>query len=170
MTKIRVSIKGAAPYMQHKFTPGKGGVTVIPTPEDEAERAVYRDKDGNYVIPASHLEGAMIKAGTDIKQRGRKTYKEFIKAGCFVEPAFVKMSTPGYEIDTRNVRVQRATIMRARPRFDEWEADFDLVIQNDEQISPEVAKMILERAGEYYGIGDFRPRYGRFTVTKFDHQ
>lgn len=38
---------------------------------------------------------------------------------------------------------------------------------HDEQISPEAIKAVLDYAGNFCGIGDFRPRYGRFLVSSF---
>ena len=57
--------------------------------------------------------------------------------------------------------------MRYRPRFDEWELDFRLIV-NDDQIPTEIIRSILEHAGKHEGLGDYRPKYGRFEVIKFE--
>lgn len=59
--------------------------------------------------------------------------------------------------------------MRHRPRFDDWELDFEIHVL-DEQIKPDVVNGILTDAGQYVGIGDYRPKYGRFMITKFEVQ
>lgn len=63
--------------------------------------------------------------------------------------------------------VQRARIVRARPRFDDWELSFQ-IINTDERIRKETLKQILSDAGRYFGIGDYHPRFGRFEVIKFE--
>jgi hypothetical protein len=61
--------------------------------------------------------------------------------------------------------------MRYRPRFNEWGADFDLLI-NDALLGVDTAHRLLNEAGLSYGIGDFRPEkrgpFGTFRVTKWD--
>ncbi|GAI19389.1 unnamed protein product, partial [marine sediment metagenome] len=62
--------------------------------------------------------------------------------------------------------IQRARIMRARPRFDKWELDFTIDF-DDEIIGKDKVNEILTYAGQRIGIGDYRPLFGRFIVTKF---
>ena len=76
-----------------------------------------------------------------------------------------------YEIDRRPVVVQRARIMRARPRVDEWKLKFN-IIYNEELIGDtELLKSILEESGQRIGLLDNRPqKYGEngtFEVTKW---
>jgi hypothetical protein len=65
------------------------------------------------------------------------------------------------------VRVQRNRVMRTRPRFPEWSLRFTLQVITD-VINSENVKMALETAGLYIGIGDYRPRYGRFRIRRWD--
>ena len=70
-------------------------------------------------------------------------------------------------LDLQSVVVNRARIVRARPRFDSWSLEF--VIQCiDERIDESRISDVLIEAGCYHGIGDFRPRYGRFTLESFE--
>jgi hypothetical protein len=57
--------------------------------------------------------------------------------------------------------------LRCRPRFDDWELDFTILV-HDERIDPLKVEQVLENAGKYHGIGDYRPRYGLFEITSFD--
>jgi hypothetical protein len=70
-------------------------------------------------------------------------------------------------IFTRGVRVSQARIMRTRPRFSKWAVDFILEIDT-ELLNPDQAIQAMVHAGSRKGLGDWRPRYGRFTVTKAD--
>lgn len=62
------------------------------------------------------------------------------------------------------VRVQRNRVMRTRPIFRDWRADveisFDPGILNERSV-----REIAEVAGQVAGLGDWRPRFGRFTVS-----
>jgi hypothetical protein len=70
-------------------------------------------------------------------------------------------------VDKQGVVVQKARIMRCRPRFDEWELRFEMILR-DERLEPLNIRNILESAGKYVGIGDYRPRYGLFQIVEFE--
>lgn len=59
------------------------------------------------------------------------------------------------------------TVMRTRPRFEGWSANCELVF-DDEVMSEGDIWQILEVAGRYVGLMDWRPRYGRFTIKKLN--
>ncbi|MHC5033452.1 MAG: hypothetical protein ACYTFZ_00225 [Planctomycetota bacterium] len=65
--------------------------------------------------------------------------------------------------DTRGVRVTGRRIMRCRPRFDEWAVEFE-VMYDPTLIDEDVLIGIVEAAGRTTGLGDYRPRFGRFDV------
>ena len=58
--------------------------------------------------------------------------------------------------------------MRLRPIMNEWELDFELEVINKE-IDLKKLNEILVYSGQYIGIGDYRPKYGRFIVTKYKY-
>lgn len=74
-----------------------------------------------------------------------------------------------YKIDQQYVRLMgRNLILRSRPRFDEWEIEFEIHF-DEEIISASDIKKLLERGGKFIGIGDGRKiGYGRFKVEKFE--
>lgn len=183
MKTIKVEIKGISPLLQHRF-PDVGEQekkskkrTGSPDYSEDVYMALYcekltHDEDGKYVAegiyqPASHIEGALIKAAVNFKISGKrgKTYKDLVKACVFVKPDAIALNED-WEIDKRPVVIQRARIIRARPKFEKWSLSFDIEI-HDDQLAIEVLKEILDYAGTSVGIGDYRPRFGRFMVTKF---
>lgn len=172
MARINVMIKGVAPLLQHRYATEKEETKITKVRgardySDEAEKALYRDEAGQIYEPAEHILGAMIKAAVDFKitGRGKKTYKDLIKSAVLIEPDAIPHKKTKWVIDRRPVVVQRARIMRERPKFDDWELSF--VIETlDEQLAVSALKEILDQAGKI-GIGDFRPRFGRFMVTEF---
>lgn len=68
-------------------------------------------------------------------------------------------------IDQRMVKVNTGKIKRTRPIFNEWTAiaEFDY---DDELVNVERIDEWITRAGLVVGVGDYRPRYGRFTAEK----
>ena len=65
--------------------------------------------------------------------------------------------------DTRVMTVQRSKILRTRPRFDQWKIAFT-IIYNEEKIDLETIVNAMEYAGQYVGLCDSRPKYGKFVA------
>ena len=178
MKTYKVEIEGTSPYLMHKFagledgTAEARGRTRIGVPDWklEAEKSIYKNAEGEIYIPSAQIEGAMIKAAVNEKIPGKrgKTYKNLVKGFVFIEPDQIIITPQDWEMDARAVVVQRNRVVRYRPRFDKWKLAFDLVINEEDQIPNEVIKRILDSAGRYTGIGDYRPKFGRFMVTKFE--
>jgi len=176
MTKIDVSIKGIVPLLQHRFPEAEqieekvSKRSGVPNREKEIEQALYKLPDGTIYQPSTHIEGALVNAAKNFKISGKrgKTYKDLVKSAVFVSPEAIPHKIQKYTVDERAVVMPstRGRIIRRRPRFDDWELDFQIDV-NDEQMPVEVLKQILDYAGSSVGIGDFRPKYGRFIVTKF---
>ncbi len=169
MRKIKVKVKGKAPLLMNKFSVEEktsSRAKKVYVPKEEAERKTYRTTSGKLCLPNTHFKAAMIKAGTDFKMEGRKTYKEYIKAGIFIEPQEIVLDQQKYEIHEEPVVIQRARVMSWRPKFKEWSCEFEIEI-TDEMINPNILKDILVAAGQYKGVGDHRPEYGRFEVIEW---
>ncbi|GEP00641.1 hypothetical protein MHA02_30280 [Methylobacterium haplocladii] len=61
------------------------------------------------------------------------------------------------------VRVGQARVMRTRPIFREWSSEIFVDFLPGQLNRADVAGMV-RTAGTIVGIGDWRPRFGRFTV------
>ncbi len=192
MIKYSCHIRGMAPLLFNRFPDednpeGKSGAKKAKLVADEqVHKSLYwvkeipfktflktHDGNGHYKIPvgsiyqpAEHILGAMVKAGAVFKLEGKKTYKDVVKGGFFVEPMKVPHIKNGLQKDWRPVVIPstRGRIMKGRGRLDEWELKFDLVCIDPRAEKDEVLA-ILKYAGSYIGIGDYRPRYGRFEVV-----
>ena len=126
MKKIKVKIKGVAPLLHNRFPEEEHGQNKtsikkkIYVPKEEAEKKVYKDEKHNLCIPSEHIFGALIKAGVKFKYENRQTYKEIIKGGVIIEPDMIPLGKKKFdEIDTRSVVIQRARVIRWRPKFNE---------------------------------------------------
>jgi hypothetical protein len=65
---------------------------------------------------------------------------------------------------TTGVRIQRNRIMRTRPLFPQWEATVQIDFLPDQLNEGEVAD-IVAIMGRVIGLGDWRPRFGRFEIV-----
>lgn len=89
------------------------------------------------------------------------------------EPDFAKHKERakelGFILFLKRAKIGQSKHVRVRPRFDSWQARGELLVQ-DEQITTEVLADILEVAGKYKGLGDWRPSsktpgtFGMFTA------
>lgn len=136
-------------------------------PEEEAEKRLTLNTEKVVCQRATHFEAAMTKSATGFKFQGMKTYKDLFKAGVFVEPLLIPHLNQEWVIDTQFVKIGAARVPRCRPRFDEWKLKFTLSV-TDDRVPPAVLKSILEEAGRSQGVGDYRPRYGLFEITKWE--
>lgn len=177
MKTIDVTIKGITPLLMHRFpTDGADEPSKrrpgVPDWKQEAKFALY-ENGGELYQPAEHLERALTAAGANFKIAGKrgKTYSSLIGSTVDIMPDTIPHKIQKYEVDSRPVVVQRARIMRYRPRLDNWELSFQLRL-HDDQLPTSVIKEVLDYAGLYVGIGDYRPsrkgKYGKFTVTEFN--
>ena len=171
--RYRVVIRGVKPLLMHAPT-GIGDTPKLRRgehlpPEKEAEMYLYRDEEGVIGIPAINIKAMLRDAGRNYRIRGRKsTYGAMIKAGLDIEPDFIPIRPQEWTVDIRPVVVQRQRILRARPRFDRWELEFVIVNKDPTILQREMIKRILEDAGKWYGLGDFRPEFGLFEVKRFE--
>lgn len=188
MQQFDVTIVGVAPLMQHRYplpdlsqmAKGSKRQTGAKDYTDEWREYLYV-ASGQVVQPASHILGAMTKAAASFKISGKKgkTYKDLISSSIIVTPDNIPhgievpeqldadADKPLY-LDVRPVVVNRARVPRIRPTFREgWTLEF-VIESMDDDIHPETLQDILAYAGKAVGIGDHRPRFGRFRVSKFE--
>lgn len=188
MKTINVEIRGTSPLLIHRFNdeaeigkPTRNIVVERRDPREEARKNAYVAPDGTFFFSAFSIPNAMGNAGSNHKMKGsRKTLR-------YVVPCAVRMTVDvvtimngkgpahDFEVDARPVTIPatKGRVMRYRPRFNEWGANFDLMV-NDELLAVETAHQLLSEAGQSIGIGDFRPEkrgpFGTFRVTKFEER
>lgn len=152
--------------------------------EDDVESYVYRDRDGRICLPGRYLLGSMIdprNGAAKYKQdprSPRKSALDLFRAGVIATTELAPISSASNPsaptqvwdyLDAQRVTVQRAGVTRIRPAFlSGWTAALSLTVLTPEYISPALLLDVLSMGGRLVGVGDFRPTYGRFAVTKFD--
>lgn len=130
--------------------------------------SLYMDGDGP-IIPAQNIEACLVDSAKKEK-KGPET-----KAGlfCINNPKLIYdgpqqpedlWGDPAFRL-VSGVVVQRNRIFRTRPMFPNWSLVADLEF-NDELMDRQTVVGIAHRAGQIIGLGDWRPRYGRFNVEE----
>jgi hypothetical protein len=77
----------------------------------------------------------------------------------------------GFELFAKAAKVGMSKHVRVRPRFNAWSISGSITVV-DETITGDILQLILEMAGTYCGLGDWRPSspgkpgpWGRFRAT-----
>ena len=189
MYAVDVKVRGVSPLLQNRFPMpdyedmGKGGHTQTGSRDyrEQWRDSLYVTRDGEIYQPAVHFERSMVKAAVNFKIQGKrgKTYKDLVSSSVFINPEEIlhgiknpdELDTdadkPLY-LDLRPVVIQRARVPKVRPAFKSgWELEFVIDVIDD-QMPQEMLKDILEYAGRAVGVGDYRPRFGRFQVVRFE--
>lgn len=184
---IKLTIEGITPLIMHnaqlsdplnKFTIALKEVTSkrIKTVDDlrEMQRrewagGLYFDPKIGPYIPGQNIERSLLDAA-----RMNKLGKS-IERGVFVTTNENAIQYPGSRdiadmIDDENfrlvssVKVGQQRVMRCRPFFKTWALTAEMYVDETQLDLPSL-KGIVEKAGRFIGLGDWRPRYGRFIAS-----
>lgn len=126
-------------------------------------------ENGRVVIPDRLIEGTFVGGAKKIK-RG-----PVAKAGFYVKgnsPLLYDGPSDPEElwgdgaspfVLSTMVVVQKNRVMRTRPYFPEWKL-IATCCYDSEALNPETVLECFGHAGKSAGLGDWRPKYGRFTA------
>lgn len=162
---------------------------------------LYRDESGRIIIPTDNIMRCLMEGATMVLVPGGKsgkTFKAQSQSGIMPRAVGWELLSGGKSIDTsqldrlmkendfakheeaarkmgfvlfkKRAKIGQSKHVRVRPRFDQWSASGELLVV-DEQITDDVLSDILEMAGKYKGLGDWRPSsktpgtFGMFTAA-----
>jgi hypothetical protein len=181
--RAEVEIEGTAPLLFHRWNceaveeKSKAAKGSKAKKSDNVESYVYRNEKGEIALPGEYLRMSCIWAAKfrQDPRSPRKSAMDLYKAGLIVENELSDLTLGGKRLkdwsylDQRRVVVQRNGITRQRPAIEKgWKATFRFLVLTPQYISPHDLQTVLVQAGQLVGVGDFRPTYGRFHVTRFD--
>lgn len=185
MESLKVRLTGASPLLLHngqladplnpyakqmKAVSGKRNKTdddFQKLADLEYEGSLYVNDDGVVILPGALLEGAI--TGAAKKQRMGKVMQSAVVVP---EDAPIQHDGPqdvaGLVADSNMrlvapVKVQTARVMRTRPLFKEWSVETEILF-DPEQVNRDDMINIVNVAGDIIGVGDWRPKFGRFAV------
>lgn len=175
--RASVAIRGDAPLLFHRYdvdsveakSAARKGSRA--KKDDDLESYVYRDEAGHLCIPGEYLRMSCIetaKSYPDPRSPRRSAWALF-RAGLISQSPLASLGTKQWDaLDKRRVVVQRSAVPRIRPCMLEWAVEFNFLVQLPEYISPTMLQSVMVDAGRVTGVGDFRPTYGRFAITRFE--
>jgi hypothetical protein len=175
--QVMVAIDGVAPILFHRWnceaveTKAKAAKGSRAKKTDDIESFIYRNDAGHICLPGEYLRQSIITAAK-FKQdprSPRKSAMDLFKAGIVSLTPLASLGKKEWDfIDQRRVTVQRNGITRMRPAMREgWKAEIELMVNLPEYIPPMFLRQVLDDAGRLVGVGDFRPTYGRFTISQW---
>ena len=186
LKQVNVEIEGVAPLLMHR------GLMADPTDQWAAaisevkgktkaaqekksyidfQGGLYHDDETGPYIPDFCLE-KMVQDGAKKSKKGKEALAGVMcvdsrhpliydgpkdRDALYEDPRFR---------DRRIVVISRSRIPRVRPRFSEWALKFKLMI-NTETINLSDVETAIHAAGQVIGLGDYRPKFGRFVLKKF---
>lgn len=176
-----------SPYSQSKYydTPkqGRGSGTSTESHRDYEARTwrdrCHTDKDGHIVMPPMAFKNCLAEIAkylsVQIPGKGKSTYTKHFEAGVMVLEGLtlpVKKNDVQGEwlfVPASGKRGDGKRVQKCFPVVHEWQGKVTFHVLDD-VISPEVFEQHLRDAGNFIGVGRFRPRnngyYGRFGVKK----
>lgn len=183
MKNYKISVTGVTPYMQHRMDDAKladweksrGKVIERDDLNDEPLRKAayhsYINPKGEYFIPSAHFKQSFVKGGGMVRGKvgnSTRSMKNIVAGMWFIseeEIPFRKFDL----VDTRSAvnKNVKARVIVHRPKWQTWNAEFTLQIDND-TLTLDTIKNIIEASGKYIGVGSYRPEhtgeYGRFIA------
>jgi len=183
--KVRITLTGTAPLLVHNIRlanpldPIAKAMKAVSskrtkTDDDYEELArlefvggLYLDEAVGPYLPGQNIERSLTD-GARITKAGKK-----VERGLFVTDDVVPLLYKGPRTaedlwadenfrSVLAVKVGTSRVMRTRPMFRDWaveaDAELDPTVLSLDELGP-----IAETAGSMTGLGDYRPRYGRFV-------
>ena len=132
--------------------------------------SLYLNAEGP-ILPADVIDGV-------VQTASRKTREgQTAKSACFC-PEHARLEYAGpreakalWEDDNfrfaANVKMGMSRVVRMRPIFRDWSAVVTLSFE-DTLVNLDSIDGWMQRAGPQIGVGDWRPKYGRFTAERLN--
>lgn len=164
---------------------GKRASKFVPLPEQEAEWGAYRmPGTGELYLPFENVLRMLTVAGVKFQDPNAPRYSlKEVMAGAVTAPlgceiGYVLLGPDSeeplteYALDRRRVGLGRnGSVMRARPRIDEWICDVSLEL-DESALTLDVFCNVLRYAVKRVGLMDYRPAksgpFGRSRVERFE--
>ena len=179
MKIVTAILKSLSPYSQSRFAQVPKLDKERP---DDYEARTWRERchfntEGRVFIPPMAFKNCLSEAakylGIQIPGKGKATFTKHFEAGVLVTEGLVLPETretvqgEWLFLPADGKRGSGKRVMKCYPVIPAWEGPVQFYILDD-TITPEVFRYHLEQAGQFIGIGRFRPRnngyYGRFIV------
>jgi hypothetical protein len=175
--KIKVQIEGTTPILFNRFRDtaieGKSKKVTGARTESDIEEKLYKE-DQKILLPSVYIKNSLVEAGKQFKiiGKGKSTYSKIIASTVDINPFMIEMKNGAMEVFRISAvnPMTKGRMMTERPKFIKWSAEFEIFL-NDPAVPLSVINEVLEHAGKYVGVGDWRPEkkgmFGKFMITSF---
>jgi hypothetical protein len=183
------TIRGISPYSQSRphldeYEPNESF--------DDYRKRTWRshlhvDKDGEVIIPPGAIKNCVAESAKflniNVPGKGKATYTKHVEAGtACVRPVVLGINVSDVDSETLFLpadgrRGSGKRVWKQYPIIPEWGGKVEIIVldetvlQSSRTTGNPVLQDIVEGAGQYIGLGRFRPRnngfYGRFIVEDF---
>jgi hypothetical protein len=137
--------------------------------------SLYVDDELRPCLLSDNVEGMIVEAAKKLRL-GQQAKASVLAAEPYVRlvtdaPAadarglwawMVKNGAVAKYADTRGVRVNQKRVMRTRPIFRRWSVEVRVEVETDD-LDERHMRQILEVGGRRVGLGDYRPKFGKFA-------
>lgn len=174
-------LKSVSPYSQSKYIREKKtrDQTHAEFEEQNWKQRLHVNEDGFVFIPPMSFKNCLSEAAKyksiQIPGKGKSTYTKHFEAGVLAfTPVVLPIKAEDVQGEWLHVpsdgrRGGTTRVEKCFPIIPSWSAVVEFMVL-DEIIDEEIFKTHLVDAGQFIGVGRFRPRnngfYGRFEVTK----
>jgi len=180
MKTICVEVEGVTPLLMNRFLDKqidvKGKKRTGAMAEFEIEDKLYL-VDGKPQIPGIYFRNSIVEAAKQFKitGKGKSTYSKLAGSTIQVKEEYIPIIPGDYEayrIAAVNP-MTRGRMMVTRPRFNKWKCKFHVQLLDD-ALPPSILNDLINQAGSYVGVGDWRPdkkgMFGKFMLTSFQEK
>lgn len=179
--RIKVTIEGTTPILFNRFrdtaVEGKSKKRTGAMSDSDIEDKLYKDENGKTQLPSVYVKNSISEAAKKFKiqGQGKSTYSKIVASTVDIEPFYIELKADKYKVFRISAvnPMTKGRMMTERPQYDKWSASFEIVL-NDDGVPVSVINEILEQAGKYVGVGDWRPEkkgmFGKFMITSFKKQ
>jgi hypothetical protein len=138
---------------------------------DEMFKARLYLEGEKIVLPGANFQAALGMAAkrSGIKQKGKRSgYKDLVNSTLFIlDNVDLAATASDCAKDEAFVGMNGTKkVLRIRPRLDVWSGVLSVTNADVAAFPEAVLDELVSYMASFVGIGDFRPRYGRFTVKK----
>lgn len=138
----------------------------------EYEAGLYLNAKKQVILPSRILEAHISEAARKTKEGKNALAGMFVDTDGILEfkggPLTVEQLLDSDEHRlTVSVCVNNGRVMRTRPLFRNWSTTFRVSILN-ELVNSDSLRIWFENGGNLVGLGDYRPRYGRYELKAFE--
>jgi hypothetical protein len=179
-----VKLKSASPYSQGRYhaTPKLNKESDRDYEDRTWRERVHSDpKTAEVFIPPMAFKNCLSEAArflsVQIPGKGKSTYTKHFEAGLLIKdivPIGIKKQDligETFFVPADGKRGGGKRVLKTFPMVPEWQGVLTAYVLDD-TITEDVFRQHLEQAGQFIGVGRFRPRnngyYGRFDVQSID--